>query len=127
MKTNDRPAAKQKRKGGDVAIVDTKGQKKRRFEVAFSEVEGDGDPVVVAEVFPVDTDDSDVEPLHDVAIEDALHRTALLEEQDRESKNRLLLERKERVLKDRMADQKFELERLVENETNNFTVQKVRQ
>jgi len=127
VKTNDRPAAKQKRKGGDVAIVDTKGQKKRRFEVAFSEVEGDGDPVVVAEVFPVDTDDSDVEYLPDGALEDKLHRTALLKEQEKESKNRLMLQRKEKVLKDRMANQKFEFKRLVEVETKNFTVQKVRQ
>ena len=124
MKTNDRPAAKRKRKAGDVAKVDTKREKKRRFKVYFSEVEGDGDPVVVAEVVPVDTDDSDVEYLHDGAL-DQLHRTALLEEEEQESKNRTLLERNEKKLTDRMELQKFEFDRLVEAATYDFTEQKV--
>jgi len=121
VKTNDRPAAKRKRKARDVAKVDTKREKKRRFKVEFCEVEGDGDPLVVAEVVPVDTDDSDVEYLHD----GALHRTVLLEEEEQESKNRTLLERREKRLKDRMELQKFEFDRLVAEATNDFTEQKV--
>ena len=126
VKTNDRPAAKRKRKAGDVAKVDTKREKKRRFKVEFTEVEGDGDPVVVAEVVPVDTDDSDVEHLHDGAL-DQLHRTVLLEEEKQESKNRTMLERKEKRLKDRTELLKFEFDRLVDAATKDFTQQKVRQ
>jgi hypothetical protein len=122
VKTKKRSAAKQKRKGGNVAKVVTTTTKKCRFEVAFSQVEGDGDPVVVAEVVPVDTDDSDVEHLDEGAL-DELHRMALLREQEKESKHRILLETKERKLKDRMRQQQIEFEIA----TKDFIELKVRQ
>ena len=126
VKTNDRPAAKRKQKAGNVAKGVTKREKKRRFKVEFTQVEGDGDPLVVAEVVPFDTDDSDVEHLPDRAL-DQLHRTVLLEEEKQESKNRTMLERKEKRLKDRTELLKFEFDRVVDAATKDFTQQKVRQ
>ena len=98
VKTNKRGAAKQKRKGGNVAKDFTKRKKKCRFEVVYSQVEDIAkEPVIVAEILPVDTDDSDIEVL-DKGAEDELHRMLFLQAQAKVTKNRIMLEVKKKKI-----------------------------